>query len=201
MSEKMQARCKICRRLGVCVFKFRCGGILRRPNPPGQHGGNRRAKDTQYGLQLKETQKLRFYYGLSGKQFRRYYKEASASRQQTNVYLVQKMETRLDNMVYRMGFAGSVRAARQMVVHRHILVNGKNINKPAYQIKEGDTIQLRDKSQKVKTYQDWFKFYMQDVSYIERDEKKLSATLSRIPERDEIPILVDDQLVVEFMAR
>ncbi len=201
MSEKLQARCKVCRRLGTCVFKFRCGGVLKRPNPPGQHGGARRAKETQYGLQLKETQKLRFYYGVSGKQFLRYYKEAAASSHQTNVILVQKLETRLDNMVYRMGFAGSLRAARQMVVHRHLLVNGKNVNKPAYQLRPGDEIKLREKSAKIENYRDWFKFYAQDLSYIERDLDSLSGTLTRIPERNEVPILVDDQLVVEFMAR
>lgn len=203
MTSKVESRCKICRRLGVCVFKFRCGGVIRRPNPPGQHGSGaaRRQKVTPYGLQLKETQKLRYYYGISSKQLRRYYREASSSKQQTNIALVQKLETRFDNMVYRMGFAGSLPAARQMVVHRHLLVNGKSVNKPGFQVKPGDEIQLRAKSQKIETYKEWFKFYEQKLGYIQRDVSKTSGTLVQIPERAEIPILLEDQLVVEFMAR
>lgn len=201
MSNKAHANCKICRRLGVCVFKFRCGGLVKRPNPPGQHGGGRPSKKSQYGLQLTETQKLRYYYGISAKQLRRYYKEASSSNQQTNVAMISRMETRLDNLVYRMGFAGSLKSARQMVVHRHILVNGKNVNKPAYQVKPNDMIQLRDKSQKVERFKEWFDFYWQDLKYIKRFPDKMAGMLLHVPEREEIPILVDDQLVVEFMAR
>lgn len=199
--KKLQSKCKTCRRLGVCVFKFRCTGVLNRPNPPGQHGGSQRAKTSIYGMQLKETQKLRHYYGISTKQFRNYFKNASRSKQQTNEKLIQSLETRLDNMVYRMGFAGSLRSARQMVVHRHLLVNGKNVNKPGYVVKPEDKIELRKKSKEIQNYQDWFKFYYQEINYIERDEESLAAKLLRIPNRDEIPIQVEDQLVVEFMAR
>ena len=201
MSRKSIPRHRVCRRLGVSV----CGAVNcplgRRPTPPGQHGAARRQKDTPYGLQLKETQKLRAYYGISAKQLRRYFSEAAAAKEQTNIALVQKLECRLDSMSYRMGFACSLRAARQIVVHRHLLVNGKNVNKPGYQLKPGDTVELRPKSQKIERYVDWFKFYDHKLSYIQKDVSKLSGSLVQMPEREEVPILVEDQLVVEFMAR
>lgn len=201
MSRKSIPRHRVCRRLGVSV----CGAVNcplgRRPTPPGQHGASRRQKDTPYGLQLKETQKLRAYYGISAKQLRRYFTEAATSKEQTNIALIQKLERRLDSMTYRMGFACSLRAARQMVVHRHMLVNGKNVNKPGYQLQPGDTIELRPKSQKIERYVDWFKFYDHKLSYIQKDFTKLTGSLVHMPEREEVPILVEDQLVVEFMAR
>ena len=120
---------------------------------------------------------------------------------QTNIALVQQLETRLDNMVYRMGFAGTLRAARQMVVHRHLMVNGKSVNKPGYQVNPGDVVQLRDKSKKIERYKDWFNFFEQQLIYISRDPAKMSASLVQLPEREEIPILVEDHLVVEYMAR
>ena len=201
MSRKSIPRHRACRRLGVSV----CGAVNcplgRRPAPPGQHGAMRRQKDSQYGLQLKETQKLRAYYGISAKQLRRYFKEAASSQEQTNVSLVQRLESRFDNMTYRMGFACSLRAARQIVAHRHLLVNGKNVNKPSYQLRPGDTIQLRPKSQKIERYVEWFKFYDHKLPYIEKDAEIMTGTLVQVPERAMIPILVDDQLIVEFMAR
>ncbi len=201
MSRKSIPRHRTCRRLGVSV----CGAVNcplgRRPTPPGQHGAMRRAKDTQYAQQLKETQKLRAYYGVSSKQLRRYYAEAATSKEQTNIALVQKLECRLDNMVYRMGFTCSLRAARQMVVHRHLMVNGKNVNKPSYHLKPGDTVELRGKSQKIERYTEWFKFYDHKLSYIQKDVNKYTGSFVELPSREEVPILVDDQLVVEFMAR
>ena len=175
--------------------------LSRRPNRPGQHGGGRQAKISPFGQQLKETQKLKAFYGISSKQLRRYYEHAAKVRKQTNVALVQSLETRLDNMVYRIGFAGTLRAARQMVVHCHITVNDRKVNKPGFQVKPGDSIQLREKSQNVDRYKDWFNFFEQKLAYIQRDSKKFSGTLVEVPEREEIPIDVEDHLVVEFMAR
>ena len=119
----------------------------------------------------------------------------------TNVYLVQMLEMRLDNMVYRLGFTGTLASARQMVTHRHILVNGKNVNKPSYKVSVGDVIELREKSKKITRYQEWFDFFTNDIPYLERSEGKFSGKLTRLPDRHEIPIQVEDQLVVEFMAR
>ena len=194
-------RHKTCRRLGLSV----CGAVncplARRPNPPGQHGANKRQKTSEYGTQLLETQKLRAYYGVSAKQLKRYYEAATRSKMQTNMALVQTLETRFDNMVYRLGFTGTLRAARQMVVHRHLLINGKNVNKPSYQIQPGDTIQLREKSQKVTKYQEWFNFYEPKVPYVVRETGAFIGNLARLPERTEVPILVDDHLFIEFLAR
>ena len=203
MPGKSTIKHKVCRALGVNLIGSPSAALTlsRRPNRPGQHGGGRQAKISPFGQQLKETQKLKAFYGISSKQLRRYYEHAAKVRKQTNVALVQSLETRLDNMVYRMGFAGTLRAARQMVVHCHINVNDRKVNKPGFQVKPGDSIQLREKSQNVDRYKDWFNFFEQKLAYIQRDSKKFSGTLVEVPEREEIPIDVEDHLVVEFMAR
>ncbi len=178
MPGKSTIKHKTCRALGVNLIGSPRAALTlsKRPNRPGQHGANRRQKISPFGEQLQETQKLKYFYGVSAKQLRRYYKKASMSRMQTNIALVQQLETRLDNMVYRMGFAGTLRAARQMVVHRHLMVNGKSVNKPGYQVNPGDVVQ--------------------QLNYISRDPAKMSASLVQLPEREEIPILVEDHLVV-----
>lgn len=203
MPGKSTIKHKVCRALGVNLIGSPSAALIlsRRPNRPGQHGANRRSKVSPFGEQLQETQKLKYYYGISSKQLRRYYDKAARSRTQTNIALVQTLETRLDNMTYRLGFAGTLRAARQMVVHCHITVNGQRVNKPGYQVKPGDVIQLREKSQKIDRYKDWFNFFEQKLGYVQRDSSKFSGTLVQIPEREEIPIEVEDHLVVEFMAR
>ena len=203
MPGKSSIKHKVCRALGVNIIGSPSAALTlsQRPNRPGQHGANRRQKISPYGLQLQETQKLKYFYGVSKKQLRRYFERASASKQQTNIAMVQIMESRLDNMVYRMGFSGTLRAARQMVVHCHIMVNGKKAGKPGMEIKAGDVISLREKSKKIENYKNWFGFFEQKLDYLERDPNNLSAKLIRIPERSEIPIIVEDQLVVEFMAR
>ena len=203
MPGKSTIKHKVCRALGINLIGTPSAALTlsRRPNRPGQHGGGRQAKISPFGQQLKETQKLKAFYGISSKQMRRYYEHAAKVRKQTNVALVQSLETRLDNMVYRMGFAGTLRAARQMVVHCHITVNGRKVNKPSFQVKPGDSIQLREKSQNVDRYKDWFNFFEQKLAYIQRDSKKISGTLMEVPEREEIPIDVEDHLIVEYMAR
>ena len=203
MTGKSTIKHKVCRSLGLNLIGSPRAALTlsKRPNRPGQHGANRKQKATPYGEQLNETQKLKYFYGVSAKQLRKYYTKASMTKMQTNIALVQMLETRLDNMCYRMGFAGTLRAARQMVVHKHIQVNGSSVNKPGYKLKEGDEVQLKDKSKKIDRDKEWYNFFEQKLSYIQRDSSKLSAKLIQIPERDEIPIQVEDQLVVEFMAR
>ncbi len=203
MPGKSTIKHKACRALGVNIIGSPSAALTlsRRPNRPGQHGANRRQKVSPFGLQLQETQKLKLFYGISKKQLRRYYDRASRSKVQTNIALIQIMETRLDNMVYRMGFAGTLRASRQMVVHGHILLNGKKAAKPGLEVRPGDVVTLREKSKGVETYKNWFGFFEQKLDYVERDAKQLSGKLIRIPEREEIPIQVEDHLVVEFMAR
>jgi small subunit ribosomal protein S4 len=151
-------------------------------------------------MQLMETQKLKHYYGVTAKQLKRYYDRASKSKEQTNVFMVQLLERRLDNMVYRMGFTPTLRAARQMVVHRHIMVNGKNVNKPSLEVRVGDEITVRDRSKGIEKYKEWFELSEQQLGYIERDGSKMTGKLLQIPAREEIPIQVEDHLVVEYMA-
>jgi len=203
MAGKSTIKNKLCRALGVNLIGSPSAALTlsRRPNRPGQHGVGRQIKMSPYGQQLKETQKLKAFYGIRSKQMRRYYEKAARMRKQTNVALVQTLETRLDNIAYRMGFAGTLRAARQMIVHCHITVNGKKVNKPGYQLNPGDIVQLREKSMKIDRYKDWYNFFEQKLGYIQRDTKNFSATLLHVPEREEIPIEVEDHLVVEFMAR
>lgn len=159
-------------------------------------------KLTEYGIQLLEKQRLRAYYGVMEKQFMKYVKIAKKSHDQTGHALVKILETRLDNLVYRMGFASSIRQARQMVVHGHILVNGKKVDIPSYIVGVGDTIELREKSKNIELFKENFEnFFLNQYPYIEKDENKMSGTLAKYPEREEIPIEIDDQLVVEFYSR
>lgn len=159
-------------------------------------------KLTEYGIQLLEKQRLRAYYGVMEKQFMKYVKIAKKSHDQTGHALVKILETRLDNLVYRMGFASSIRQARQMVVHGHILVNGKKVDIPSYIVGVGDTIELREKSKNIELFKENFdNFFLNQYPYIEKDENKMSGILTKYPEREEIPIEIDDQLVVEFYSR
>ena len=202
MTVKTKTLRKHCRALGVNLIGTPCAALTlqRRPNRPGQHGAGRRAKLSPFAMQLMETQKLKHYYGVTAKQLKRYYDRASKSKEQTNVFMVQLLERRLDNMVYRMGFSPTLRAARQMVVHRHIMVNGKNINKPSMEVRVGDEITMRDRSKGIEKYKEWFELSEQQLGYIQRDGSKMLGKLLQIPAREEIPIQVEDHLVVEYMA-
>ena len=202
MTVKTKILRKHCRSLGVNLIGTPSAALTlqRRPNRPGQHGAGRRAKLSPFAMQLMETQKLKHYYGVTAKQLKRYYDRASKSKEQTNVFMVQLLERRLDNMVYRMGFSPTLRAARQMVVHRHILVNGKNVNKPSFEVRVGDEITMRDRSKGIEKYKEWFELSEQQLGYIERDGSKMAGKLLVIPAREEIPIQVEDHLVVEYMA-
>ncbi len=159
-------------------------------------------KLTEYGRQLLEKQRLRAYYGVMEKQFVKYVRQAKKSQDQTGHALVKILETRLDNLVYRLGFASSIRQARQMVVHGHILVNGKKIDIPSYIVQVGDTIELKEKSKNIEIFKENFNnFFLNQYPYLEKDENNMSGTLIKYPERNEIPIEIDDQLVVEYYSR
>lgn len=159
-------------------------------------------KLTEYGRQLLEKQRLRAYYGVMEKQFAKYVRQAKKSSEQTGHALVKILETRLDNLVYRLGFASSIRQARQIVVHGHILVNGKKIDIPSYIVQVGDTVELKEKSQNVELFKENFNnFFLNQYPYLEKYENKMSGTLIKYPERNEIPIEIDDQLVVEYYSR
>lgn len=197
MAKMMEPRFKQSRRLGLNV----CG----HPKAMDRAGkGTSRAdkKLSDYGQQLLEKQRLRAYYGVMEKQFVKYVRIAKKSNDQTGHALVKLLERRLDNLVYRMGFASSIRQARQMVVHGHFLVNGKKIDIPSYIVQVGDTISLKEKSRSVELFKENFdNAILNNLAYISKDEENFSATLIKIPERDEVPIEIADQLVVEYYSK
>lgn len=197
MARMRGPRFKRCRRLGLNV----CGHpkAMRRAGN-GQSRENR--KLSSYGTQLLEKQRLKAYYEVMEKQFIRYVKAAIKGKEPTGIYLIKRLECRLDNLVYRLGFSSSIRQARQMVVHGHILVNGKKVDKPSFRVSVGDVISLKEKSRKVELFTDNF---LDNVSfvlpYLTKNEADFSGMLEREPEREEIPIEIDDHLVVEFYSK
>lgn len=196
MATRNGPRFKECRRLGVNV----CGHpkAMRRMDSVPMH--NR--KQSEYKLQLTEKQKLKAYYGILERQMLNYYKRAHKSSAQTGTALLILLESRLDNIVYRIGFARSIRMARQMVTHGHILVNGRWINIPSYELKPGDRIELKEDSRKNEpfriNFQDLRGF---DVPYLSKDLDAFSAVYLRYPEREELPIEINEQNIVEFYSR
>jgi small subunit ribosomal protein S4 len=192
----MGPRFKKCRRLNLNV----CG------HPKAmKRAGNGQARDVKklspYGEQLLEKQRLRGYYEVMEKQFRRYVKKAKRSQALTGEKLIRDLECRLDNLVYRMNFASSIRQARQMVVHGHILVNGRKVDIPSYAVAVGDQLSLRSKSRQVSTFRENLETRPgYALPYIAYDPTHFTATLIRAPRREEIPIQINDHLVVEYYA-
>ena len=197
MAKMMGPRFKQCRRLGLNV----CG----HPKAMYRAGrGTSRAdkKLSPYGLQLLEKQRLRAYYGVLEKQFRNYVKKAEKSKESTGVALIQMLECRLDNVVYRLGFANSIRQARQMVVHGHILVNGKKVDIPSFAVQVGDEVSLREKSRTNVMFKENFESgALNEYPYLSKDMDKFSGVLTRLPERQEVPIEIDEILIVEFYSK
>lgn len=197
MAKMMGPRFKQCRRLGLNV----CG----HPKAMDRAGrGTSRAdkKLSPYGLQLLEKQRLRAYYGVLEKQFRNYVKKAEKSKESTGVALIQMLECRLDNVVYRLGFANSIRQARQMVVHGHILVNGKKVDIPSFAVQVGDEVSLREKYRTNVMFKENFESgALNEYPYLSKDMDKFSGVLTRLPERQEVPIEIDEILIVEFYSK
>ena len=197
MAKMMGPRFKKSRRLGLNV----CG----HPKAMERAGkGTSRAdkKLTEYGKQLLEKQRLRAYYGVMEGQFIKYVERAMKSPELTGTALVKALETRLDNLTYRMGFASSIRQARQMVVHGHILLNGQKVNIPSHRVNVGDKLTLREKSRNTELFKENFETsFLNSFPYLEKDEDNFSATLVRMPEREEVPIEIQDQLIVEFYSK
>ncbi|WP_251860774.1 30S ribosomal protein S4 [Clostridium sp. Marseille-Q2269] len=197
MAKIRDPRFKPSRRLGVNIYGH--PKAMKRATRENSREGK---KLSNYGKQLLEKQKIRFYYGVLEKQFLRYVKKAMKAKERTGDVLLRILECRLDNMVYRIGFASSIRQARQMVNHGHILVNDLKINIPSYETKIGDMITLREKYRKNEEFEDNFlalkKF---TLPYIEKDYDKFSGVLIKTPERDEIPIDVNETLVVELYSK
>ncbi len=189
-------RFKECRRLGLNV----CGHpkAMKR----AKRGTSRADKKlSTYGEQLLEKQRLRAYYNVSESQFSKYVKDALKSDGNTGDLLIQRLETRLDNLVYRAGFGSSVRQARQIVGHGHVLVNGKKVDIASYKVNVGDVITLRERSKKVEMFVENFTATTNALSYIEKDVDGLSMKLVKTPSREEVPVQIQDQLIVEFYSR
>lgn len=192
----MEPRFKLSRSLGVNIY-----GHPKAMKRAGKTADRASKKLSSYGLQLLEKQKLRAYYGVLEKQFVIYVEKAMKASGLSGEALIQSLECRLDNMVYRMGFANSIREARQMVNHGHILVNGKKVDRPSFPIQVGDTVALRERSQKIEKYLFNLENTTTNFDYIETDAKIFTGRLLRVPSREEIPVEVNEQLVIEFYSR
>lgn len=200
--------CRLCRREGDKLFLKgeKCFGskcaIEKRPTPPGQHGA-RRGRLSDYATQLREKQKLRRIYGVLEKQFRSYYKKADSIKGSTGENLLQLLESRLDNVVYRMGFGASRTESRQLVRHDGIFLNGKKVNIPSVQVKAGDVVSIAEKSKaqlRIKAAIDMAE-QRGIAEWLDVNFKKMEGTFKAVPERDELPSDINEHLVVELYSK
>ena len=197
MAKMMGPRFKTARRLGLIVV-----GHPKAMNRAKRGTSRADKKLSEYGVQLLEKQRLRTYYGVLEKQFVRYVDKAMKSKEQTGAMLLNLLEKRLDNMAYRMGFASSIRQARQLVSHGHLLVNGKKIDIPSYGLSVGDVVELREKSRKTEMFVENFNnLSASPLGYISKDVENFKATLVREPQREELPIEINEQLIVEYYSK
>ena len=203
MARYTGPRARVVRRLEFPVFESPKFSNLRKNYAPGQHGQSRRSKLSNYGIQLREKQRIKYLYGVLEKQFRNYFKKAQSHSGPTGHKLLQLLESRLDNSVYRLGLAPTRRSARQLVTHKHFMVNNIVVNIPSYLLKPGDMIQVRDKSKKMELFQDSVRSIQGDnpMPWLTLDKAKLSGLFESIPSREEIPEPVNEQLVVELYSK
>jgi small subunit ribosomal protein S4 len=205
MTKRHDAKYKIDRRMGENVWGRPKSPVNKREYGPGQHGQRRKSKLSDYGVQLKAKQKLRFYYGnISEKQFRGIYAEAIRMKGDSGANLIGLLERRLDAIIYRAKFVPTVFAARQFVNHGHIKVNGRRVNIPSFRVKVGDTIEVKDSSKQLPLVIEARALAERDVpDYIEVNEGKMSAKLTRIPLVSDVPypVMMEPHLVVEYYSR
>ena len=175
--------------------------LAKRPYAPGDHGQDRRRKPSNYGIQLQEKQKVKFMYGLSEKQLHKLFEKALKMKGVNGENLLKLLESRLDNLVYRIGFATTRKGARQLVNHGHITVNGKKVDIPSYHVKPGDIIGLKEKDKELKLVKTSLEALTSRVEYVSFDEKKMEGTLVRLPERSELNADIDEALVIEYYNR
>ncbi len=209
MARYTAPSCRLCRRerqklflKGTKCFTEKCP-VERRAFPPGQHGQTRRAKISEYGVQLREKQKIRRMYGLMETQFHNYFEKALKQTGRTGETLVKLLERRLDNVIYRLGLAPSRKTARQLITHGHFLVNNKPVDVPSYLLKPGDTIQVREKSKKLEILHSSMK-RMKDTGmlpWLSLDKAAMVGTFLDVPARADIPLNADEQLVVELYSK
>ena len=172
--------------------------IARRPYRPGQHGQSRRAKVSEYETQLKEKQKVRFIYGLTEKQFKKTFNEAAKLKGVHGENLLKLLESRLDNIVYRIGFASTRRGARQIVNHGHVLVDGKKVNIPSYRLRPGQVVSMKEADKDLKVVKESLEKVFNRVEFINYDNSKMTGTLMRLPERNELNPEINEALIVEY---
>ena len=205
MSKRNSVKHKIDRRLGENIWGRPKSPLNARAYGPGQHGQRRKGKLSDYGLQLRAKQKLKGYYGvITEKAFKRLYSEAARVKGDTGENLIGLLESRLDAIVYRAKFVITVFAARQFVSHGHVMVNGKRVNIPSYQVKVGDKIEVRDRSKQLTVLIEATQLAERDVpEYVEVDHNKMTATFVRVPALSDVPypVQMEPNLVVEFYSR
>ncbi len=208
MARYTDSVCKLCRRerqklflKGQKCYTEKCP-IEARNYPPGEHGQSRRTKVSEYGIQLREKQKIKRSYGLLETQFKNYFEKANKQKGITGENLIRLLERRFDNVVFRLGFASSRKQARQLIKHRHFLINEKLVDIPSYLLSEGDIIKVKDKSKKLDAIHDSLK-RIKDSTYgwLTTDKAALSGTFLQVPERSEVPLNANEQLVVELYSK
>ena len=201
MARYIGPKSKIARKFGEPIFGDD-KSFEKRNYPPGQHGNNkRRSKKSEYAIQLMEKQKAKYTYGILERQFRNLFKKATASKGITGEVLLQLCESRLDNVVYRMGLSNSRRGARQLVSHRHITVNGDIVNIPSYNLKAGDIIAVREKSKSVESITNCLQNSSQVYEWITWNDETMQGTYVSIPERIQIPENINEQYIVELYSK
>ncbi len=205
MAKSSVPKGKLVRKFGENIFgnpKF--DRLLnKKPYNPGQHGLTRRRRLSNYGVQLREKQKIKAMYGVLERQFRNYFHKAEKMSGETGTNLLQLLECRLDNVVYRLGLASTRSQARQMVSHAHFLLNNRKCNYPSASVKPGDVVQVRDKSKKMDMIMESMKRIKGDIElpWLELDKAKMTGTFLAVPERDEMALTVNEQLVVELYSK
>jgi small subunit ribosomal protein S4 len=209
MARYLDPKCKLCRREGMQLFlkgercfSDKCA-VEKRPYGPGEHGRRRQGKPSEYKLQLREKQKVRSIYGVLERQFRKNFGEATRRKGETGGNLFQILETRLDNVVYRIGLAPSRNAARQLVRHNHVMVDGERVNIPSAAVKAGQVVSIRQKSRNMPVVNDSIKAAQRrsPLSFVELDAAAYSGKLIREPSKGDLPIPIQDNLIIELYSK
>jgi small subunit ribosomal protein S4 len=200
MSRYTGPKYKLSRRLGISLSGTG-KEIAKRPFPPGQHGPGQKKKISGYGMQLQEKQKLRHMYGLNEKQFRNLFDKADKMKGMTGENFMVLLESRLDNLIYRLGFSNSRAGARQLVAHGHVLINSKKVDIPSFTVSTTDVIGLRERSRNLSTIKEALTNRHHIPSYVEFNEAAMEGRYLRIPERSELPQEIDEKQIVEFYSR
>ena len=203
MARYRGPRSRKCRRLDFPVFESPKFSNLRKNYIPGQHGPSQRIKLSNYGIQLREKQRIKYLYGVLEKQFRNYFKKAASKKGATGSNLLVMLESRLDNTIYRLGLAPTRRSARQLVVHKHIMVNDITVNIPSYSLKSGDIIQVREKSRKLQVFHDSMRKVNTDnpTPWLKIDKAQMKGHFESSPDREQITEPINEQLVVELYSK